>query len=96
MTPITDVELAAWREAREEATADKWVVGPRWAPPNSGYTIESGEAYVADVYAGHHPSDVVDAPMGLNNATFITLAANEWTRLLDALVEARAALEDAL
>ena len=105
MTPITDAELAAWREARELATPGKYAVGARGPASKDeliAYVINCVECSpLTTFYLVWNPEDQIDMAHTGNgatseaNASFFALAANEWTRLLDALAETRAALAEA-
>lgn len=70
-----------------------WHLGKPWVKPNGGHTIygPTHDQYVADVYGGHHPDDVVNRVIGAANAAFIVLACNNHYALLQV---AKCALAD--
>ena len=63
-----------------------WRLSEPWGAPNGGYTLEAVNApgYIADVYAGHHPDDGVDADAGAANGAYIVRACNAHADLLAA------------
>ena len=76
-------------------TPGPWTIGDLWQSPNAGCTIEAGDHYIADVYAGHHISDKVQADEGKANAALIA-AAPDTARQRDELLEAAEYVLDTL
>ena len=65
-------------------TPGPWELGDWWSPPNGGVSVLSGNAHIADVYAGHHHRDDVTKPIGRANARLIA-AAPEMAEALERL-----------